>query len=52
MEITKYKFQRLGYRFSIDFWIHALGYGFLFGNHKHLAKVLILLVCGFFSWNF
>jgi hypothetical protein len=24
------------------------GYGFLFGNHKHLAKVSRLLVCGIF----
>jgi len=28
----------LGYRFSREFEIRALGYGFLFGNHKHLAK--------------
>jgi hypothetical protein len=31
------KVHRKGYRFSIDFLIHALGYGFLFGNHKRLA---------------
>jgi hypothetical protein len=46
------KIQRLGYRFSIDFFIHTLGYDFLFANHKHLAKVLRLLVCGFSYWDF
>jgi hypothetical protein len=44
------KIHRLGSRFSIDFKIHYLGYGFLsqssralFGNHKHLTKVSRLL---------
>jgi hypothetical protein len=36
-------------RFSIDFQIHTLGYGFLCGNLRDLAKVLKLLVRGFFS---
>jgi hypothetical protein len=35
---------RLGCRFSIDFQIQTLGYGFLIGNHKHLAKVSRLVV--------
>jgi hypothetical protein len=35
-------------RFSLD----TLGYGFLFGNHKHLATVSRLLVCGFFFLRF
>jgi hypothetical protein len=34
----KFKSHMLGYRFSREFEIRALGYGFLFGNHKHLAK--------------
>ncbi len=42
------KFHRLGYRFSVDLLIHTVGYSFLFGNQKHLAKVSGLLVCGFF----
>jgi hypothetical protein len=43
------KIHRLGYRFSIHFLIHTLGYDFLFRNHKHFAKVLRLLVRGFFK---
>ncbi len=46
------KIHKLGYIFSINFQIHTLGYGFVFGNHKDLAKVLRLLVCGFFSLDF
>jgi hypothetical protein len=39
MEVLRWKSQRikihrLGYRFSTDFLIHTLGYGFLFGNHN------------------
>jgi hypothetical protein len=41
MKITK---NRLGYRFSVDFEIHTLGYGFLFENHKRVAKISRLLV--------
>jgi hypothetical protein len=48
MEITKNKIYMLGYRFSVDFLIHTLEYDFLFGNHKHLAKVWRLMVRGFF----
>jgi hypothetical protein len=44
MEITKIKIHWLGYRFSIDFQIHTRWYGFLFENHKHLAKVSRFLV--------
>jgi hypothetical protein len=32
--------------------IHTLGYGFLSGNHKHFAKLLRLLVRGFFFLRF
>jgi hypothetical protein len=49
MEITKIKIHRLGYRFSIAFLIHTLGYGFIFGNHIQLSKVSRLSVHGFFS---
>ncbi len=40
------KSHKLGYRFSIDFYI--LREWFSFGNHIHLAKVSRLLVRGFF----
>jgi hypothetical protein len=50
MEITQNKkIHRHGYKFSIDFLIHTLGYGF-FGNHKHLAKVSRLLVPQFLKF--
>jgi hypothetical protein len=42
------KIHRLAYRFSIDFEIHTLAYGFFCVNHKDLAKVSRLLVRGFF----
>ncbi len=34
------KIQGLAYRFSIDFKIHTLAYGFFIGNHKDLGKSL------------
>jgi hypothetical protein len=34
------KIQRLAHRFSIDFKIHTLAYGFFIGNHKDLGKSL------------
>ncbi len=37
---------------AIDFKFRTLGYGFLFGNHKHSAKVSRLLVSLFFSLRF
>jgi hypothetical protein len=37
------KIHKPGYRFAIDFESHTLGYGFLFGNQKHLARVSRLL---------
>ncbi len=38
MEITKKKISIGQAIVSKDFKIHTLGYGFLFGNHKHLQK--------------
>jgi hypothetical protein len=46
------KIHRLAYRFSIDFKIYRLAYGFLYVNHKGLAKVYRFLVCTFFSQDF
>ncbi len=46
------KIHRLAYRFSIDFKIYRLAYGFLCVNHKGLAKVYRFLVCAFFSQDF
>jgi hypothetical protein len=43
------KIHRLAYRFSIDFKIFRLAYGFLCVNHKGLAKVYRFLVRTFFS---
>jgi hypothetical protein len=34
MEITMNKIHRLGYRFSINFYIHTIRFGFLLGNHN------------------
>ncbi len=42
------KNHRLAYRFSIDFKIYRLAYGFLCVNHKGLAKVYRFLVRAFF----
>jgi hypothetical protein len=39
----------IGYRFSIDFKIYRLAYGFLCVNHKGLAKDYRFLVREFFS---
>jgi hypothetical protein len=56
MEITKNKIHMLGYRFSVDFFIHTLEYDFLLGNHKHLAKACMetfgTRIFLFFSWDF
>jgi hypothetical protein len=52
VEITKKKIHRLAYRFSIDFKIYRLAYGFLCVNHKALAKVYRFLVRAFFSQDF
>jgi hypothetical protein len=52
VEITKKKIHRLAYRFSIDFKIYRLAYGFLCVNHKGLAKVYRFLVRAFFSQDF
>ncbi len=46
------KIHRLAYRFSIDFKIYRLAYGFLCVNHKGLAKVYRFLVRAFFSQDF
>ncbi len=46
------KIHRLAYRFSIDFKIYRLAYGFLCVNHKGLAKVSRFLVRTFFSRDF
>jgi hypothetical protein len=47
VEITKSKIYRLAYRFTVDFSLLGLAYGFLsqnsrfiFGNHKYFIKVL------------
>jgi hypothetical protein len=48
----KEKIHRLAYRFSIDFKIYRLAYGFLCVNHKGLAKVYRFLVRAFFSRDF
>jgi hypothetical protein len=48
----KEKIHRLAYRFSIDFKIYRLAYGFLCVNHKGLAKVYRFLVRAFFSQDF
>ncbi len=45
VEITKKKIHRLAYRFSMDFKIYRLAYGFLCVNHK----VYRFLVRAFFS---
>jgi hypothetical protein len=52
VEITKKKIHRLAFRFSIDFKIYRLAYGFLCVNHKGLAKVYRFLVRTFFSQDF
>jgi hypothetical protein len=50
MEITKNKIHRLDCRFSPDFLIHILAYGFFFiRNLKDFAKILRFLVRGFSS---
>jgi hypothetical protein len=46
------KIHRLAYRFSINFKIYRLAYGFLCVNHKGLAKVYRFLVRAFFSQDF
>jgi hypothetical protein len=46
------KIHRQAYRFSIDFKIYRLAYGFLSVNHKGLAKVYRFLVGAFFSQDF
>jgi hypothetical protein len=46
------KIHRLAFRFSIDFKIYTLAYGFLYVNHKGLAKVYRFLVRAFFSQDF
>ncbi len=46
------KIHRLAYRFSIDFKIYRLAYGFLCVNHKGLTKVYRFLVRAFFSQDF
>jgi hypothetical protein len=46
------KIHRLAYRFSIDFKIYRLAYGFLCVNHKGLAKVYRFLVRAFFYQDF
>ncbi len=43
------KIHRLAHRFSIDFKIYSLAYGFLCVNHKGLLKVYRFLVRAFFS---
>jgi hypothetical protein len=51
-ESQRKKIHRLAYRFSIDFKIYRLAYGFLCVNHKGLAKVYRFLVRAFFSQDF
>ena len=51
-ESQRKKIHRLAYRFSIDFKIYRLAYGFLCVNHKGLAKVYRFLVRTFFSQDF
>ncbi len=46
------KIHRLAYRFSIDFKIYRLAYGFLCVNHKGLSKVYRFSVRAFFSQDF
>ncbi len=46
------KIHRLAYRFSIDFKIYRLAYGFFCVNHKGLAKVYRFLVRAVFSQEF
>jgi hypothetical protein len=48
MKTQRINIQRLGYRFSVDFYIHTLGYGFLFGNHIELARVSRFWFADFF----
>jgi hypothetical protein len=49
-ESQRKKINRLAYRFSIDFKIYRLAYGFLCVNHKGLTKVF--LIRAFFSRDF